>query len=212
MHLHCPCHRHHQTSPSPSRSQCTHGRHSHSHSQDVAALNSQEGGYRSEVLPADLYGAGGPALEVEVYLPKTPPALAWPEGCCSARYRAILVEGAKEAGLAPAWIAKLQNLAVYEPSAATLALRDAVYANLAVSPSRRLSLRALSLSVSLSLLSRARALLCLTLSLCSALGGGAGARGLFPFLQRGNRIDALRVLCCRACAAFFCHVSPLPRF
>ena len=181
MHLHCPCHRRHQTSPSPSRSQCTHGRHSHSHSQDVAALNSQEGGYRSEVLPADLYGAGGPALEVEVYLPKTPPALAWPEGCCSARYRAILVEGAKEAGLAPAWIAKLQNLAVYEPSAATLALRDAVYANLAVSPSLSLSARAFSLGVSVSSLSRARSSLSHSLALQRAWRGrgGAGSISLF---------------------------------
>ena len=65
-------------------------------------------------------------LDVEIYLPNTPLALDHPEGCCSERYRDILVKGAEEMALDPAWVQKLKLLPVYTPSAETLALRASV--------------------------------------------------------------------------------------
>jgi hypothetical protein len=63
---------------------------------------------------------------VEIYLPRKPLELDHPEGCCSQRYRDILVKGAEEMALDPAWIDMLRSLSTYTPSAETLKLRAAV--------------------------------------------------------------------------------------
>ena len=89
-------------------------------------LNKQEGvgngGYNLEICKVELYD--GSELEVEVYVPSKPLPFDFPEGCCSIRYRDILVTGAKEAKLHPEWITKLENLKIYTPSDETLAKRS----------------------------------------------------------------------------------------
>ena len=92
---------------------------------DADKLDRQEGGYAIEVVPATIYGTRE-ELAVEVYVPRTPLPLDFPEGCCSERYRAILVRGAIENELDVSWINKLQALPTYTPSAETLALRAAL--------------------------------------------------------------------------------------
>jgi len=92
--------------------------------EDADKLDKQEP-YAIEVVSATIYGTGE-QLPVEVYVPRTPLPLDFPEGCCSERYRAILVRGAVENELDAAWIAQLQALPTYTPSAETLALRVAI--------------------------------------------------------------------------------------
>jgi len=58
-----------------------------------------------------------------VYTPRSQLPDDHPEGCCSVRYRDVLVKGAREMDLDPAWIEKLEHLATYTPSAETLAAR-----------------------------------------------------------------------------------------
>mmetsp|Transcript_35278 Transcript_35278/g.61926 ORF Transcript_35278/g.61926 Transcript_35278/m.61926 type:complete len:307 (+) Transcript_35278:2-922(+) len=91
--------------------------------EDKTKLDAQEGGYLCEFRKVDLYN-GKTKMHAEVYLPKKQRPADHPEGECSARYRDILVNGAKEANLDAAWVAKLERLATYKPDAETLALRD----------------------------------------------------------------------------------------
>ena len=90
---------------------------------DAKNLDGQEGSYIVELHPTKTYD--GETLTVEVYVSKDL-APDHPESCCSDRYRALLVRGAKENNLAPEWIEKLQDLPVYEPSAETLQARDSL--------------------------------------------------------------------------------------
>mmetsp|Transcript_44878 Transcript_44878/g.143774 ORF Transcript_44878/g.143774 Transcript_44878/m.143774 type:complete len:306 (+) Transcript_44878:59-976(+) len=92
---------------------------------DKESLDKQEGAYALEICMASDYGTGE-ELSVEVYVPKKPLALDFPEGCCSVRYRDILVRGAQENDLDAAWIDKLLALPTYTPSAETLARRAAL--------------------------------------------------------------------------------------
>ena len=78
------------------------------------------GPYLVEVVPATVYGDDGATVPSEVYVSRRPLALDHPEGRCSERYRRILERGARECGLEPSWIRKLEELAVYEPSEETL--------------------------------------------------------------------------------------------
>jgi hypothetical protein len=85
---------------------------------DRANLDKQESGYKVEVCKLEVYGGEG-TVDVEVYVPKTdrpPGEPPHPQGCCSKRYRDILVDGAEEMKLAPEWVAKLKALPVYTPS------------------------------------------------------------------------------------------------
>jgi len=88
---------------------------------DADALDTQESGYDVEVHPVKLYD--GSELQVEVYTSRKALAPDFPEGCCSERYRDILVTGARVMRLAPEWIQKLESLPVYTPSPETLARR-----------------------------------------------------------------------------------------
>lgn len=105
--------------------------------EDAQRLDAQEGGYNVEECAVDLYqedlissSAGARAattngtLLVQVYAAKHAEAPGNPQGCCSKRYRDILVNGAKEMGLDRGWVEKLQNLETYAPSAETLATRE----------------------------------------------------------------------------------------
>lgn len=95
---------------------------------DARELDRQEGvveggrTYSLEVCPALEYETNL-KMHVEVYVPKNPLPLEHPEGCCSARYRNILVRGAEENQLSAEWISKLQALQIYAPSGETLAQR-----------------------------------------------------------------------------------------
>lgn len=93
--------------------------------EDAEKLDNQESGYKIEVCSCLLYD-GKTELDVEVYVPKTPLANDHPEGCCSKRYRSVLVKGAKENNLDENWIRKLENLPVYNPSVETLSMRAAL--------------------------------------------------------------------------------------
>eukprot|EP01052_Picozoa_sp_SAG31_P005347 SAG31_NODE_234_length_19701_cov_16.835068_5_plen_314_part_00 len=92
---------------------------------DAAKLDAQEGPYSCVRKPVLLYD-GKSELEVEVYLSRQPAAADHPEGCCSHRYRDILVTGAQEAQLKSTWIEKLSRLPVYSPTPETLAQRASV--------------------------------------------------------------------------------------
>ena len=81
----------------------------------------QERGYVVAEADVEIYDGGG-RLRAEVYEHRNI-AAGHPEGVCSTRYRDILVAGARENGLDAAWIAKLEALPTYAPSAATLARR-----------------------------------------------------------------------------------------
>ena len=80
----------------------------------------QERGYVVAETDVEIYGGG--SLRAEVYEHRNI-AAGHPEGVCSTRYRDILVAGARENGLDAAWIAKLEALPTYAPSAETLARR-----------------------------------------------------------------------------------------
>jgi|EP00945_MAST-04E_sp_MAST-4E-sp1_P000324 hypothetical protein len=95
--------------------------------EDAEKLNAQEAvgrAYNIRVCLVEMYDKS--TMEVEVYVPTKPLPTDHPEGCCSTRYRDILVRGATEAKLEPAWIESLQQLQTYEPSAETLALRASI--------------------------------------------------------------------------------------
>jgi len=83
---------------------------------DKENLDKQEGAppygtnYFIEVCPLEVYG--GESLDAEVYVSSKPLPLDLPEGCCSERYRDILVKGAMEADLDADWISKLRALPV----------------------------------------------------------------------------------------------------
>ena len=88
---------------------------------DAENLDGQEGAYVVELHPAKTYD--GETIQVEVYVSKDL-LPEHPEGCCSDRYRALLVRGAIENNLREDWIEKLRSLPVYEPSAETLQARE----------------------------------------------------------------------------------------
>ena len=95
--------------------------------EDAEKLNSQEAvgrAYNIKICRVELYDKS--SLEVEVYVPTKPLAKDHPEGCCSTRYRDILVRGAMEANLDVEWIKHLQQLKTYTPSMETLALRASI--------------------------------------------------------------------------------------
>ena len=102
---------------------------------DAAELDKQEGGgsyYTSVTSLARVYddddrdGTAGEMMAVEIYTSKKPQPLGSPQGPTSERYRDILVMGARESNLDPAWIDMLVNLPTYTPSGETLAKRRAV--------------------------------------------------------------------------------------
>ncbi|KAK3243932.1 hypothetical protein CYMTET_36832 [Cymbomonas tetramitiformis] len=96
--------------------------------EDAEKLNEQEGvgrAYNIEVCKVLLYD-GKTEIDAEVYVATKPLPEDHPEGCCSVRYRDILVNGAKEVSLDSAWIEKLQQLPTYTPSEETLARRAAL--------------------------------------------------------------------------------------
>ena len=93
--------------------------------EDAVKLNTQEAvgrAYNLEVHKVLLYD-GVTELDVEVYVNAKPLPADFPAGVCSARYRDVLVNGAKEVGLDQTWIEKLQQLPTYSPSPETLARR-----------------------------------------------------------------------------------------
>lgn len=97
--------------------------------EDAAGLDQQERGYNIEKCAVRLYDddtgiVGSEELTAEVYAPKGLEPEGHPQGPCSIRYRDIMVQGATEVRLDPAWIAKLKELPVYMPSAETLAARE----------------------------------------------------------------------------------------
>ena len=102
--------------------------------EDAQKLNSQEAvgrAYNIRICTVELYnefkvGNDISTLEVEVYVPTKPLPKDHPEGCCSVRYRDILINGVKEAELDSKWIEYLQNLKTYKPSTETLTLRTSL--------------------------------------------------------------------------------------
>jgi len=103
--------------------------------EDAADLDKQEGGgsyYSSVTSLARVYdddnrdGTAGNMMAVDVYTSKKPQPIGSPQGPCSERYRDILLMGARESNLDPAWIDMLLNLPTYTPSADTLARRRLV--------------------------------------------------------------------------------------
>ena len=90
---------------------------------DAADLDRQEGNYIVELHPMQTYD--GETIQAEVYVSQNLDP-NHPEGCCSDRYRALLVRGAIENELADSWVQKLRNLPVYEPSAETIRARHAL--------------------------------------------------------------------------------------
>ena len=94
--------------------------------EDADSLDRQEGPYAVEVCRAHVYDDPFESLGVEVYVPRRPLPLDHPEGCCSRRYRDLLVRGAVENNLDASWIAKLKALQVYTPGPQTLAMRAAL--------------------------------------------------------------------------------------
>jgi len=95
--------------------------------EDAKNLDEQEGvgggkTYAIEVHRVALYDSGE-QLEAEIYAPTRELPAEHPEGCCSVRYRDILVKGALEMELADSWVQKLRDLPVYSPSEETLAAR-----------------------------------------------------------------------------------------
>ena len=94
---------------------------------DADSLDRQEGAYGIEVCRARVYDDdASESLDVEVYVPGRPLPRDHPEGCCSQRYKDLLVRGAVENDLDAAWIAKLRALPVYTPSQSTLSMRAAL--------------------------------------------------------------------------------------
>eukprot|EP00467_Chlorarachnion_reptans_P023505 CAMPEP_0114508426 /NCGR_PEP_ID=MMETSP0109-20121206/12594_1 /TAXON_ID=29199 /ORGANISM="Chlorarachnion reptans, Strain CCCM449" /LENGTH=335 /DNA_ID=CAMNT_0001687359 /DNA_START=406 /DNA_END=1413 /DNA_ORIENTATION=+ len=96
-------------------------------------LDAQEGAYNVEVHSVEEYsdGKGGAegetkTLLTEVYTPRREIPLSFPEGCCSDRYRDVLVKGAIECKLSNAWVEKLRKLPVYNPTEETLKMRASV--------------------------------------------------------------------------------------
>jgi len=94
----------------------------------IKKLDAQEASYNIETHPVYEYGAEGKmkTLEAEVYTSRKEIPLEFPEGCCSERYRDVLVKGAKECKLAKEWIEKLENLPIYTPSEQTLKMRASI--------------------------------------------------------------------------------------
>lgn len=90
--------------------------------EDVVKLDRQEGGYDIKLCPLQVYGENE-VMEAEVYVSRKPIPLDFPEGCCSKRYRDVLVRGAEENELDATWITKLKALPVYSPTDETLKLR-----------------------------------------------------------------------------------------
>ena len=100
-------------------------------SADALKLDRQEQSYNVESCKVQLYSAAGAAGEeeisgVEVYTAKRPEPEGFPQGCCSERYKNILVAGAVEMELEPAWIQRLRSLQVYTPSSETMEQRAAL--------------------------------------------------------------------------------------
>jgi len=91
---------------------------------DKDKLDQQERGYKVEVCKLLVYDSDE-AVDVEVYVPKNerPAGDPHPQGCCSERYRDILVNGAEEMKLSTDWVAKLRDLPVYKPSTELLLAR-----------------------------------------------------------------------------------------
>ncbi len=93
---------------------------------DAESLNKQEAvgrAYNLEIAKVLLYD-GKTYMDVEIYVQVKELEPNHPVGCCSERYRDILVNGAIEMKLDKKWIDKLSNLPTYTPSAETLARRS----------------------------------------------------------------------------------------
>jgi hypothetical protein len=90
---------------------------------DARNLDAQESAYAVEQIEVKTYE--GDTILTEVYVPKTPLPLDFPEGPCSERYRDVLIRGAVEVALDKTWIDKLRALPVYSPSRETLEKRAA---------------------------------------------------------------------------------------
>mmetsp|Transcript_19224 Transcript_19224/g.25036 ORF Transcript_19224/g.25036 Transcript_19224/m.25036 type:complete len:330 (-) Transcript_19224:97-1086(-) len=81
---------------------------------DANKLDAQEGSYDIAICPSSVY-EDQKELYVEVYVPRSPLPFDHPEGCCSVRYRDVLVKGGIENSLDADWIEKLKNLKTYSP-------------------------------------------------------------------------------------------------
>ena len=96
--------------------------------EDAKKLDDQEPPNRMhldvQVYAEDAESGGVKIMSTEVYMPRNPLPVDQVEGCCSDRYRDILVNGAIEANLSPAWIEKLRALATYTPDREVLAARE----------------------------------------------------------------------------------------
>ena len=93
--------------------------------EDAEKLNKQEAvgrAYNLEVAKVLLYDKKT-YMDVEIYVQAKQLEPNHPAGCCSERYRDILVNGAIEMKLDQTWIDKLSNLPTYTPSAETLERR-----------------------------------------------------------------------------------------
>ena len=93
---------------------------------DAESLNKQEAvgrAYNLEVAKVLLYD-GKTYMDVEIYVQAKPLKPNHPAGCCSKRYRNILVNGAIEMKLDQTWIDKLSSMPIYKPSEETLARRS----------------------------------------------------------------------------------------
>lgn len=98
-------------------------------------LDEQERGYHIALCKALIYDDNNEGnndiddknepktILVEVYVPRKPLSLEHPEGCCSDRYRDILIKGALENNLDNKWIEKLKKLKIYQPSIEILNIR-----------------------------------------------------------------------------------------